>query len=102
MFSAEIANVLIAKDRDVLKNGKAVDISEEEFITVSGEKKILHIKKIPIYNNSEQPLYLLGITEDITQRKKIEEQLAQTQKMESIGQLPEELPTISIMCCVES
>ena len=87
LFSAEIANVLIAKDRDVLKNGKAVDISEEEFITVSGEKKILHIKKIPIYNNSEQPLYLLGITEDITQRKKIEEQLAQTQKMESIGQL---------------
>lgn len=85
--SLERAEISIAKNREILKEGVPVDFFEEKVYTKTGETRILHTKKIPIYNNSEKPQYLLRISEDITERKKIENQLAQTQKMESIGQL---------------
>ncbi len=87
LFSVEEADLRSAKDRELLKKGEPVFISEERVYPRSEEVKILNTKKIPIFNNSEKPQYLLGISEDITERKMIENQLAQTQKMDSIGQL---------------
>src|ERR1041384_1139317 len=37
--------------------------------------RILHTKKIPIGDDPRRPLYLLGISEDITERKRAEEAL---------------------------
>ena len=41
----------------------------------------------PIRNNEDQVTHLLCVREDITERKKLEEQLRQAQKMESLGTL---------------
>jgi len=87
LLSIEDADISTTKNREILKKGVSVDISEDKIHTPGGEVKILNTKKIPIYINSEKPQYLLGISEDITERKRIEEQLAQAQKMDSIGQL---------------
>jgi len=86
-FPAEQAEFFSFKDRQTLERGELVEIPEEVVKTGSGEERILHTKKIPLFDNQGKARYLLGISEDITERKQLEGKLLQSQKMEAIGQL---------------
>ena len=72
LFPKEQANFFIKKDREVLRSGKLKDIPEEPIKTKYGER-ILHTKKIPIFDKKGSEIYLLGISEDITERKRLED-----------------------------
>jgi PAS domain S-box-containing protein len=61
-----------AKDRDTLKGGTLSDIPEEAIDTRTG-RRWLHTKKVPILDSTGAPKYLLGISEDITEHKRMEE-----------------------------
>ena len=71
------ADFFTQKDRNVLSGKKLIDIPEEHIQTRGGEK-ILHTKKLALLNEKGEPSFLLGISEDITERKRAEEQLRQT------------------------
>lgn len=71
-FPGPEAEFFTSKDRLVLEQGKLLDIPEETIQTAKGQR-ILHTKKIPIYDSEGNPQYLLGISEDITERKEAEE-----------------------------
>ena len=71
-FPKEEADFFIQKDREVLAGKMLVDIAEEEIETKSG-RKLLHTLKIPILDEQGTPRYLLGISEEITARKALEE-----------------------------
>jgi PAS domain S-box-containing protein len=86
-FPKEEADFFAAKDREALGSKTLVDIPEEKIITKANEERILHTKKIPILDENGAANFLLGISEDITERKTLEEQLNQAQKMESVGRL---------------
>ena len=73
-FPKSQADFFTGKDRAVLKSKKLFDIPEEPIDTKNG-KRYLHTKKIPILDENGRPAYLLGISEDITKRKKMEEAL---------------------------
>ena len=75
LFPKEEADFFTGADRDVLRNRKVLDIPEEPILTKGKGLRYLHTKKIPILDESGQPLYLLGISEDITERKRAENQL---------------------------
>jgi PAS domain S-box-containing protein len=79
-FPPEQAEFFIAKDREVLTSGRLLDIPEEVIQTSDGRIKILHTQKIPIFDEAGKPQYLLGISEDITERKLAEEALHQSQQ----------------------
>lgn len=74
-FPKEQADSFIAKDRQVLGAGYLVDIPEEPVQTRRRGARILHTQKIPLYDGEGNPIYLLGISEDITERKQVEEEL---------------------------
>jgi PAS domain S-box-containing protein len=74
-FPKEEADFFTAKDRQVLESLERVDVPEEPIRTRSGATRILHTKKVPIVNGGGRPEYLLGISEDITERKAIEQRL---------------------------
>jgi PAS domain S-box-containing protein len=78
-FPKEQADSFVNKDREVIKKGMLLDIKEEKITTANGERW-LHTKKIPVADINGSPLYLLGISEDITDRKKTEAALEQLNK----------------------
>lgn len=84
-FPKEEADFFISKDREVLEKGNLVDIPAEMIKTKDKGERILHTKKIPIFDENKEPLYLLGISEDITDIKRMEEELLNARKLESIG-----------------
>jgi PAS domain S-box-containing protein len=76
LFPPEEANHFVAKDREVLGSRKLLDIPEESIDTGHG-RRILHTRKIPLLDRDGNPTHLVGITEDITERKRAEEELRQ-------------------------
>lgn len=72
-FPKSEADFFTSKDRKVFEEGKVVEIPEEPIHTKQGQK-ILRTKKIPVYDKDGHPLYLLGISEDITETKKLNEE----------------------------
>ena len=72
MFPKEEADFFTEKDRQVFETGGLVDIPEEAIETKHQGLRILHTRKIPIFDETGEPRYLLGISEDITDRKRSE------------------------------
>ena len=72
-FPAEEADFFTSKDREVLSSGKILDIPEEQIHTKTKGVRTLHTKKITLNDEDYKPKYLLGISEDITDRKQLEE-----------------------------
>ncbi len=75
LFPVEQADQFVAADRRVLDRGQLTDIAEEEIDTVAHGRRLLHTKKIPIPGPDDAPAYLLGISEDITDRRAAEDAL---------------------------
>lgn len=87
LFLPEEADFFTAKDREVLTNGQLVVIPEEVIVTRNQGLRYLRTLKVPIFDEQGRGQYLLGMSEDITERRKLEEQLRQAQKLEAIGTL---------------
>ena len=64
----------IQREQEILKNGKILDIPEEEYVTGDGQKKILHMIKIPV---SAEEKFVVTLAEDITLRKEQESALVE-------------------------
>jgi len=80
-FPKKQADFFTEKDRQVLAGKKIIDIPEEPIQTKKGTR-ILHTKKVPILDEKGRPLYLLGISEDITEYKKASTEIENLRKTE--------------------
>ncbi len=78
------------KDRETLSGRKAVDIPEELIDTRKIGQRWLHTRKIPLMDEKGEPAYLLGISEDITEKKRTAEELQE--KTLALQQLLDNLP----------
>jgi len=80
LFPKPQADFFVAKDQEVLTHRRLLDIPCETIHTKDRGDRFLHTKKIPLYNASGEPEYLLGISDDITDRIRAEEQLTASEK----------------------
>lgn len=78
-FPKDEAEFFIANDREVLIGGEIVDIPEEPIHTQDKGVRFLHTRKVPILDSTGEPKYLLGISEDITEQKRTQEALRQSE-----------------------
>ncbi len=96
-FPEEQARFFHELDRQTLAAGEVVDVPEEPIETPQG-RRWLHTKKIPIVGPDGEKTHLLGISEDITERREarlsllreqddLKEQLLHAQKLEAVGRL---------------
>jgi two-component system sensor kinase FixL len=74
-FPKHEADLFANNDRVVLDHKILLDIPEEPIQTRDHGERILHTKKIPILDQEGNPLYLVGISEDVTERKQAEEEI---------------------------
>lgn len=75
IFPKEMAEFYRKKDLEVLNSKQLVDIPEEPIQNKDSEIRIFHTKKIPILDEEGNAKYLLGISEDITERKRVEDKI---------------------------
>jgi PAS domain S-box-containing protein len=78
-FPQAQADFFTAKDREVLTSGTVVSIPEEEIDTRIQGRRVLYTRKVPILDDTGQPAYLLGISDDITDIKQAEAALEETE-----------------------
>jgi PAS domain S-box-containing protein len=74
LFPAEEAAFFALKDREVLESRQMVDVPEEPAHTRHG-LRLMHTMKIPILDARGEPRFLLGISRDITEQRRAEEEL---------------------------
>ena len=75
LFPTTEVDSFIVQDRNVLESGQLLDVPEEYLQTPHRGQRIFRTKKIPILEKAGKPQYLLGIAEDITDRKSAQEQI---------------------------
>jgi PAS domain S-box-containing protein len=75
LFPREQADFFTAKDRETLKGDRKLVIEEEPISTVARGTRLLRTHKMAIRSPEGTPEYLVGISEDITDRVRTEEQL---------------------------
>lgn len=85
VFPPELAEPFEEWDREVLAGRCRVDAPEAPLVLGGGEPKIVHTTKVPILDAAGRPAYLLGIAEDVTERR-----LAEQQREALVAQLEEQ------------
>lgn len=94
-FPKDQADFFTSRDRSVLDHKVLVDIPEEPIDTKFKGKRILHTKKIPILDDKGEPRYLLGISEDITDRKKMEEGIRVIEELRELDRMKSEFISVA-------
>jgi diguanylate cyclase (GGDEF)-like protein/PAS domain S-box-containing protein len=87
VFPKYQADFFVKKDREALNNSTQILI-EEEKITSKNKKMILSTKKLPIFDENGKPAYLLGISEDITNKKQMEKMIKKLAYYDFVTNLP--------------
>jgi diguanylate cyclase (GGDEF)-like protein/PAS domain S-box-containing protein len=75
LWSKEQADKFTADDRKVLASHEVMEIPEESLTRANGEAVYLKSWKVALRDEADEPTHLLGISIDITERKRAEESL---------------------------
>lgn len=67
-----------AREKNIFMEGKPMDIPEEWYTNLKGEKLLLHLVKTPVFDNEGNPIMVLTVAEDITKRKAQEQSIIES------------------------
>lgn len=95
LFPKEQADFFIARDKGVLQSGKLQLIPEETITTRHNGVRVFQTMKMPVPDEHGQPKYILGLSEDITERKLLEQ--AQREAKDTLSAVIDACP-VAIIC----
>jgi PAS domain S-box-containing protein len=85
LFTLDTTGAIVENDRLVLAEGRAS--TREETITAAGATRTYLTTKAPLLDGKGNVIGLIGVSRDVTEFKRLEEQFQQAQKMEAVGRL---------------
>jgi two-component system, NtrC family, sensor kinase len=85
LFQRGLAETYNQEDLAILSTGNP--LVKEDKVSSTKVKKWLHVVKIPVFEEDGTVVGLLCSGRDITELKRVQEHLTQSQKMEAVGQL---------------
>ena len=85
LFSQQAARANRDEDLQVIREAKPLQL--EKRITGSADKRWFHVVKTPVFDDLKNVIGVLCNERDITDFRELRERIAQSQKLESIGQL---------------
>ena len=87
LYPRETAELYRGKDREALETGRLVEVAEQEICGRGGDWRIQHVRKVPLFDDQREPWVIVGITDDITDRKRTELLLERrTQEFETLAE----------------
>jgi PAS domain S-box-containing protein len=78
IFPAESANHFYEDEQTLMKSGLPLNREESVVIPLTGEKRWLQTTKVPLRDKQGAVVGLIGISRDVTERKRAEETLRRT------------------------
>jgi len=87
LYPGKFAELYFKDEQTIIKTGRPLINKEDIIIDPKGEKIWILNTKIPLFDSDGNVTNIVGIMHDITEKKLLEQQLVQAQKMESIGTL---------------
>jgi PAS domain S-box-containing protein len=80
IFPKEQGEFFQKQDEEVIRERKVVDVPEEPIDTINQGRRYLHTIKIPIYDSQNRPQFLLGVSEDITEKLQAQRELQESRE----------------------
>ncbi len=87
VFSKEEAERLTLRDDQLLQRKEPV-FDERQVRPASGDERTIFSRRLPIQDNQGNPRYLLGVVEDVTERKNAEQRIAHLAHFDALTNLP--------------
>ncbi|OXE37717.1 diguanylate cyclase domain-containing protein [Methylobacterium radiotolerans] len=69
-------------------SGRDAIVEERQFETRGNGTRLLHVKKLAVSDEEGRPQYLLGIAEDVTERRAVEARIAHMAHHDPLTDLP--------------
>jgi diguanylate cyclase (GGDEF)-like protein/PAS domain S-box-containing protein len=88
VFPRESADIVAQQDAKLMARGDQQDFGEHSIETPGNGRRIVTTKRLSIFDAKGQPQYLLGVVEDITDRKKAEQQIEHLAHHDALTDLP--------------
>jgi PAS domain S-box-containing protein len=83
----DLTQKYVQDDHYVFTTGHSLEIPEEPMVRHDGKVLTCHTVKSPIFDGSGKVSKTVAVIRDITERKRLELDLGQAQKLESVGRL---------------
>lgn len=83
-ITPEQKEFILMQDHNVFDKGSEIDIPQELISTAKNGIKIMHTVKTPLFNEDSSPNCLLGISEDITAKTKMEREIYESRTKYSL------------------
>jgi PAS domain S-box-containing protein len=87
LFPKESADLITERDRSVLASDASTDVAERWIKMPNNTMHLCLTRRFVIRDQFGLPQYLVGVIEDLTERRAFEQQLHQAQKMAAVGNL---------------
>ena len=88
LFPKDAADLVEARDAEVLRSGRQLFIDEHPMQTTRHGTRVITSKRVAILGADGKPEYLLGVIEDITEKRRAEERIAHLAHHDPLTDLP--------------